>query len=317
MEDPEQRPQLETELHPQARGVSGRSWCGRRCWWRSSALLALLLAITIAALVIWWVLRPAPPLNYSEDSSVRLAKLAGAAYCSVASLEAWSCGTKCISEVTKPVQVCPGETTQAFVGHMGDDCAVSFEGTKTYLSMLQDLRIAKDFSNWTGGNVHTGFLVEWESLQACIRTALTSHCARRSLVITGHSLGGAIASLAMVDLAKAGRDIKEAITFGMPRTGDATFARNFDRQFFGKFFRVTHHMDPVPHVPPQDFGFQHFSAEIFYDGEVKAGFRHCPDSEDLRCAGRYFNLAQDLFHISDHMDYMGQHTGSEGCVGLG
>jgi len=213
------------------------------------------------------------------------------------------------------VHVCPGDSTQAFVARFEDDCIVSFEGTKTYLSMIQDLRIAKNLSTWkTGGSVHTGFLAEWESLQSCIQSALTKTCSSAAgLVITGHSLGGAISVLAMVELSERGWSVKEGYTFGMPRAGDATFAVNFDHLFFGKFFRVTHHRDPVPHVPPQDFGFQHLSSEVFYDGDIGEGFRHCPQAEDLRCAGRYWDLPVDLFYISDHMDYMGQNTGSVGC----
>lgn len=47
--------------------------------------------------------------------------------------------------------------------------------------------------------------------------------------VTGHSLGGAVAVLAMVDLVDLGWTVHEAYTFGMPRAGDATFARAFDR----------------------------------------------------------------------------------------
>lgn len=46
--------------------------------------------------------------------------------------------------------------------------------------------------------------------------------------VTGHSLGGAVAVLAMVDLVDLGWTVHEAYTFGMPRAGDATFARAFD-----------------------------------------------------------------------------------------
>ncbi|CAE7644999.1 unnamed protein product [Symbiodinium microadriaticum] len=285
---------------------------GRRC---GAAFACILLLVTVgAAFSIYWALRPTTPTNYSQEQAVRLAELAGAAYCSQASLEGWRCGTKCLASVSKPVHVCLGDTTQAFAGRFEDDCIVSFEGTKTYTSMIQDLRIVKNLSDWkTGGSVHSGFLAEWESLQSCIQSVLTKTCSNRELVITGHSLGGAISTLAMVDLSEKGWRIKEGYTFGMPRTGDATFAVNFDHLFFGKFFRVTHHRDPVPHVPPQDFGFQHLSSEVFYDGDVGAGFRHCQQAEDLRCAGRYWDVPVDLFYLKDHMDYMGQNTGSDGC----
>lgn len=64
-------------------------------------------------------------------------------------LEAWSCGSKCIESVSdtkawwpqrrlvSSVEVCVGDTTQAVVGRWEADGLVSFEGTKTYLSMVQ------------------------------------------------------------------------------------------------------------------------------------------------------------------------------------
>ena len=54
---------------------------------------------------------------------------------------------------------------------------------------------------------------------------------------------------------------------------------------------VTHHMDPVPHVPPENLGFSHLASEaacgdwafiecmphpqVFYDGDVSHGFKTC------------------------------------------
>ena len=55
----------------------------------------------------------------------------------------------------------------------------------------------------------------------------------RFLQVTGHSLGGAVAVLGMVDLVDLGWTVHEAYTFGMPRAGDATFARAFDRLRLG------------------------------------------------------------------------------------
>jgi len=164
--------------------------------------------------------------------------------------------------------------------------------------------------------VHSGFLEEWESLRECVEGSLTEIGSPKGSEIraTGHSLGGAVSSLAMVALVDHGWYIKEGYNFGMPRVGDAEFAKTFDSLFDGRFFRVTHHMDPVPHVPPTSFGFQHVSTEVFYNGDVNGGYSVCPATEDQNCSGQYWNVVHDALHIGDHMDYMGEQTGSAGCT---
>ena len=46
-------------------------------------------------------------------------------------------------------------------------------------------------------------------------------------------------------------------TFGSPRVGDVNFANWFDNTFNLTTFsaRVVHYDDPVPHLPPEDFGY--------------------------------------------------------------
>ncbi|CAJ1416219.1 unnamed protein product [Effrenium voratum] len=309
-------PALETEqptpVVPRSRCPCKGRWsvCRRKRFWAAVAVVVLLCG------AIWLGVAQAQATvnNYSEQTAVRLAQLAGAAYCSDASLEAWDCGSKCLPSVQGPVKVCHGETTQAFVAEWEGAALVSFEGTKSYLSMIQDLRIWKNLTDWKShGKVHDGFLQEWESLRDCVRNALAHHSKLR---VTGHSLGGAVSTLAMVDLATEGWNVMGAYTFGMPRAGDAEFARTFDGMFFQKFYRVTHHMDPVPHVPPENLGFSHLASEVFYDGDVSHGFKTCAQAEDESCAGKYWDVVLDLFHVNDHLDYMGQNTGSKGCKAL-
>lgn len=311
---------LETELVVPERPPRRRCRCFQcppcnSCRCRVALAAGLLLFCALVGLITAWVIRP-NSVEYSEDTAVRLAQLAGAAYCSRTALEAWTCGSKCLTSVSKPVKVCQGETTQAFVARWEGDALISFEGTKSYLSMVQDLRIWKNLTDWKShGKVHEGFLIEWESLRRCVKDALTSLSspAGSHIKVTGHSLGGAVGVIAMVDLVSEGWLVREGYTFGMPRPGDAAFARTFDGMFFRRFYRVTHHMDPVPHVPPEEMGFQHLASEVFYDADVKRGFVRCPRAEDERCAGKYWDVPHDLLHISDHKDYMDQDTGSEGC----
>merc|ERR1711964_727573 len=95
------------------------------------------------------------------------------------------------------------------------------------------------------------------------------------------------------------------------------FAEQFDKLFSDNFFRVTHHKDPVPQVPPNqlivDWHFEHTGSEVFYDGDVADGFQWCLTRESQQCADKYWNLAIDLLNVGDHLDYMGQQTSMFGC----
>src|SRR4051812_37190832 len=90
-----------------------------------------------------------------------------------------------------------------------------------------------------------------------------------AVVLTGHSLGGGLAYLAAVDLALNERvNVGTSYTFGQPRVGNAVFADTWARLFqeTSTSYRVTHGMDPVPHVPPRLAQFVHPPTEVYWDG---------------------------------------------------
>ena len=65
---------------------------------------------------------------------------------------------------------------------------------------------------------------------------------------------------------------------------------------------MTHGRDPVPHLPPESWGFLHVKNEIFYKNTVKNGYKVCSDSstkEDPKCSDQY--LAD--VSIPDHTSY--------------
>ncbi|KAK5978860.1 Triacylglycerol lipase, partial [Trichostrongylus colubriformis] len=71
------------------------------------------------------------------------------------------------------------------------------------------------------------------------------------IVFTGHSLGGALATLAAARTAKQGLRANEKITvytYGEPRVGDALFATNYDSMIKDSY-RVVFRRDIVPHLP--------------------------------------------------------------------
>lgn len=84
--------------------------------------------------------------------------------------------------------------------------------------------------------------------------------------------------------------------------GDKAFSKWFQQLYPNVLKpRVTHAKDPVPHLPPMEWGFEHIQTEIFYEGDLKKGYKICNDAvtEDKACSDKY-NV--DL-GVVDHLTY--------------
>ncbi len=145
------------------------------------------------------------------------------------------------------------QTMQCFVCVVQERCVVSFRGTelssvKSFADIRTDLNIAMtDFYGY--GFVHQGFSDAFAevfagdtSLQEYLQSVMAS--ARVSEVyFTGHSLGGAIATLASVYFRSITGPL---VTFGAPRVGSERFATYFSKETW----RFVNEGDIVPVVPP-------------------------------------------------------------------
>ncbi len=98
-----------------------------------------------------------------------------------------------------------------------------------------------------GGRAHAGFVKAYQTVRARIAALLTPRTGR--LLITGHSLGAGLGTLATLDHAPTA-----LITFGSPRVGDARFCERF-RPGAGRpeIFRFVDCCDVVTRVPPERF----------------------------------------------------------------
>lgn len=89
---------------------------------------------------------------------------------------------------------------------------------------------------------------------------------RRSFIVTGHSLGAALATLFAIENKEKNKfDITTICTFASPRVGNAEFARLFDLLPFDSW-RIVNQQDIVPKIPlhiPPLFGYEH--VETPYD----------------------------------------------------
>ena len=76
-------------------------------------------------------------------------------------------------------------------------------------------------------------------------------------MITGHSLGGALAVMAAAHLQHKYKVVELLYTLGQPRVGNYYFA-SFMTQFIPNTYRIVHYTDIVPHIPIYGSGFRHF-----------------------------------------------------------
>jgi len=108
----------------------------------------------------------------------------------------------------------------------------------------------------TDGGAAKGFAVAMRAVEDDILARLP---ADRPIMVTGHSLGGALAVLLAYRLATMGRDVMAVYTFGMPRPGRRDFTDPYNQNVLGsRTYRLVHGEDVVPTVAPSEpFGFRH------------------------------------------------------------
>lgn len=135
---------------------------------------------------------------------------------------------------------------------------IAFPGTKDFSDLLADadaIQVGSDLFH-PAERFHDGFLRRYLAVRRGMLDSLES--APRHVRIYGHSLGGAVTTIAAHDLASLGMDVT-AITFGSPRVGNHAFAAAYDASV-PDTTRIVHDLDPIPTVP--DLGYEHVGGEL-------------------------------------------------------
>ncbi len=135
---------------------------------------------------------------------------------------------------------------------------IAFRGTQTQIEWWRNLQATqKEYLDPITGKqygwVHEGYLkvMRNQIIDTLIETVRqldpTVPC-----YVTGHSLGGAIATLSAMEIALRVPEIREQIqlyTYAAPRIGDRTFAQAHS-QLIPNSYRIVNLSDSVPLVPP-------------------------------------------------------------------
>lgn len=154
--------------------------------------------------------------------------------------------------------------TECFLRIDGKNIIITFRGTDSKINWLSNFCFAKKTIPYGNSEsnirVHCGFLENYKSIRSNIHKLIPDDSCK--IIVTGHSMGAALAVLCAVDLQYnfIHHDI-EVYLFGCPRVGNAAFAKSYNKRIF-KTLRVSCGNDIVTKLPPAIFGYRHVGIDI-------------------------------------------------------
>ena len=174
-------------------------------------------------------------------------------------------GQTLIAELfAKPAGILPDSEPFGFVCEDAQTRTIRliFRGTVSIDDWLTNAQISQIRHSY--GSVHKGFDDLYCQMSRTARTAVGSaYLSGKKLIISGHSLGGALATLAARDFLTYPITL---YTFASPRVGDMRFAATLNDQVFNAV-RVVNTEDIVPTVPlsvGDDLLYCHFGKPICF-----------------------------------------------------
>ncbi|GLT76936.1 hypothetical protein SLA2020_485690 [Shorea laevis] len=264
---------------------------------------------------------------YNHTLATILVEYASAVYMSdLTELFTWTC-PRCdgltkgfeVIDLVVDIQHC----LQAFVGVAKDlnVIVIAFRGTQEHSiqNWIEDLfwkQLDLNYPGMPDAMVHHGFYYAYHN--TTMRPAILNAVKRANefygdldVMVTGHSMGGAMASFCGLDLT-VNHETKnvQVITFGQPRIGNAAFASYYST-VVPNTIRVTNEHDIVPHLPPYYSYFpqktyHHFPREVWLyniglGSQMYEVEKVCDGSgEDPTCSRSVTGNS-----ISDHLVYYG------------
>lgn len=131
----------------------------------------------------------------------------------------------------------------------------AFRGTENLSDLFTDFNFGQvPFPYVQGaGMTHRGFTEVYErSVRPQLSETLGKLSGRKRLLLAGHSLGGALATLAALDAASNSQYRRPGVcTYGSPKVGNADFASAYDRMIASSW-RVVNTNDIAVDFPPSN-----------------------------------------------------------------
>jgi hypothetical protein len=167
-----------------------------------------------------------------------------------------------VGYIGTPTPVCGGiqSINACLVGQNADGIIVAFRGTlppslksaESLEDWLQDFFAVPKAAPNVPGEVHSGFYDATMSIIAGVAAAVQnlSPGPAKKILVTGHSLGGAMASIGAYILSQTYHlPIQQVVTFASPKPGDPGFQAGY-QAVINNQVRYENYDDVVPLLPP-------------------------------------------------------------------
>lgn len=172
----------------------------------------------------------------------------------------------------------PEEEVFGFIAESQDRIIVVFRGTRTFKDNESDQDLYQVTYPYVSnaGQTHRGFTCIYRSARNELLRELNKLSTTKRLFIAGHSLGGALAVLAGLDIA-VNTPFKNPFvyTYGSPRAGDPIFVSCFN-QTVKNSFRICNIHDIIPTLPARAYPPPFTKDGLFYrhvDTKVPVSFQ--------------------------------------------
>jgi len=144
-----------------------------------------------------------------------------------------------------------------------------FRGTDKSIDWMNNVQFRQQIYPYGDGNTdvrfHQGFMTAYLAVRERLLEALSTFTGQE-VVITGHSLGGALATIAALDLQYnfgQANDLRFIVnTFGAPRVGNLAQVESYNRRV-PHSQRFVYGWDVVTRVPREWQGFAHIDTAIY------------------------------------------------------
>lgn len=158
---------------------------------------------------------------------------------------------------------CDNTDAQMYMLNFEGKCVLSFRGTDSFKDVIMDLSFWRNnFKEINDPNVlvHSGIYSQFLAL----KNEIDKNVFGDEIILTGHSLGGALATLTALYLNKKKYKVT-CCSFGAPRVGCSNFCKIFDQSDI-KSYRIVNDLDPVPSLP-WPIRFKHVKGVIWLDND--------------------------------------------------
>lgn len=153
-----------------------------------------------------------------------------------------------------------------FILESPQEIIVAFRGTSSTTDWMSNVMASQERFKYIKEDTltHRGFTNIYASARDGIISTLDKLSPDKTLYITGHSLGGALATLCAIDIAANTSHISPNLfTYGSPRVGDPNFVNVF-KPYVRKSYRYANLFDIVTYAPPHVYKLPKRETKYYY-----------------------------------------------------